>query len=73
MIVLLALSETADTAERIALTDRDADRVSDLLENPPKPTPALQAAATAPGRAALSPVRVRVQEPCPADPSEHPT
>lgn len=31
--------------ERIHLTARDSRRVLDLLENPPKPTPALRAAA----------------------------
>ena len=30
--------------ERIVLTARDSARVLDLLENPPKPTPALRAA-----------------------------
>lgn len=32
--------------ERIKLSARDSTRVLDLLENPPKPTPALRAAAT---------------------------
>jgi uncharacterized protein (DUF1778 family) len=31
--------------ERIRLSARDSTRVLDLLENPPKPTPALRAAA----------------------------
>ncbi len=31
--------------ERIVLSKRDTERVLDLLENPPKPTPALLAAA----------------------------
>jgi uncharacterized protein (DUF1778 family) len=31
--------------ERIVLTPRDSARILDLLEHPPKPTPALRAAA----------------------------
>lgn len=32
-------------AERIELSERDSLRVLELLENPPRPTPALMAAA----------------------------
>ena len=35
----------ATTADRIVLSERDTVRVLDLLENPPKVTPALRAAA----------------------------
>jgi uncharacterized protein (DUF1778 family) len=42
---LPAAREVVDRAERIALTERDSARVLELLENPPKPTPALMAAA----------------------------
>ena len=34
-----------DRAERIVLSERDTARILKLLENPPKPTPALLAAA----------------------------
>ena len=34
-----------DQAERIVLSQRDSERVLALLENPPKPTPALKEAA----------------------------
>jgi uncharacterized protein (DUF1778 family) len=34
-----------DHPERIVLSDRDSKRVLKLLENPPKPTAALKAAA----------------------------
>jgi uncharacterized protein (DUF1778 family) len=34
-----------DPAERVVLTERDTMRVLELLENPPKPTPTLMAAA----------------------------
>jgi uncharacterized protein (DUF1778 family) len=34
-----------EPAERIVLSERDTERVLKLLENPPKPTPALLAAA----------------------------
>ena len=34
-----------DRNERIVLSERDTKRVSELLENPPKPTAALRAAA----------------------------
>jgi uncharacterized protein (DUF1778 family) len=34
-----------DRAERIVLSERDTVRVLELLENPPKPTPTLIAAA----------------------------
>jgi uncharacterized protein (DUF1778 family) len=43
--VLPAAREVIDRAERIVLSERDTERVLDLLENPPKPTPALLAAA----------------------------
>lgn len=37
--------EIVDRAERIVLSERDTVRILKLLENPPKPTPALLAAA----------------------------
>ena len=37
--------EVVDRAERIRLSERDSARVLELLENPPKPTKALLAAA----------------------------
>lgn len=43
--VLPAAREVVDRAERIVLSERDSLRVLELLENPPKPTPALMAAA----------------------------
>lgn len=43
--VLPAAREVVDRAERIMLSERDSVRVLALLENPPKPTPALLAAA----------------------------
>lgn len=43
--VLPAARDVLDRAERIVLSERDTARVLDLLENPPKPTPALLAAA----------------------------
>jgi uncharacterized protein (DUF1778 family) len=43
--VLPTAREVVDRAERIVLSERDAVRVLELLENPPKPTPALMAAA----------------------------
>jgi uncharacterized protein (DUF1778 family) len=43
--VLPAAREVVDRAERIVLSERDSARVLELLENPPKPTPALIAAA----------------------------
>jgi len=43
--VMPAAREVVDRAERIVLSERDAARVLELLENPPKPTPALLAAA----------------------------
>jgi uncharacterized protein (DUF1778 family) len=43
--VLPTAREVVDRAERIVLSDRDTERVLQLLENPPKPTPALLAAA----------------------------
>ncbi len=42
---LAAAREVVDRAERIDLSERDAERVLALLENPPKPTSALLAAA----------------------------
>ena len=43
--VLPAAHESVQRAECIALSERDTVRVLELLENPPKPTPALIAAA----------------------------
>ena len=43
--VLPAAREVVERAERIVLSERDTERVLKLLENPPKPTPALLAAA----------------------------
>ena len=43
--VLPAARELVDEAERIVLSKRDSERVLSLLENPPKPTPALMDAA----------------------------
>ena len=43
--VLPAAQEVVERAERIVLTERDSARVLALLENPPKPTLALMAAA----------------------------
>jgi uncharacterized protein (DUF1778 family) len=43
--VLPAAREVVERAERIVLSERDTARVLDLLESPPKPTPALLAAA----------------------------
>ena len=37
--------KVVDQAEHIVLSERDTTRVLKLLENPPKPTPALRAAA----------------------------
>jgi uncharacterized protein (DUF1778 family) len=42
---LPAAREVVARAERIVLSDRDTARVLKLLEHPPKPTPALLAAA----------------------------
>jgi len=42
---LPAAKEIVDRADRIVLSERDTLRVLKLLENPPKPTPALLAAA----------------------------
>lgn len=42
---LPAAREVVDRAQRIVLSERDTERVLELLENPPKPTPALLAAA----------------------------
>ncbi len=43
--VLPAAREVVEHAERIVLSARDSARVLKLLENPPKPSPALLAAA----------------------------
>jgi uncharacterized protein (DUF1778 family) len=43
--VLPTAREVVDRAERIVLSERDSVRVLELLEHPPKPTPALMAAA----------------------------
>lgn len=43
--VLPTARDVVDRAERIVLSERDTLRVAELLENPPKPTPALLAAA----------------------------
>jgi uncharacterized protein (DUF1778 family) len=43
--VLPAAREVVDRAERIVLSARDSARVLKLLENPPRPTAALLAAA----------------------------
>jgi uncharacterized protein (DUF1778 family) len=48
--VLPAAREVVDRAERIVLSERDSRRVLELLENPPRPTPALLAAARRRGR-----------------------
>ena len=43
--VLPTAREVVNRAERIVLSERDTARILDLLENPPKPTPALMSAA----------------------------
>ncbi len=43
--VMPAAREVVERSERVELSDRDSARVLKLLENPPKPTPALLAAA----------------------------
>jgi uncharacterized protein (DUF1778 family) len=43
--VLPTAREVVDRAERIVLSERDSERVMNLLEKPPKPTAALLAAA----------------------------
>ena len=43
--VLPAARDVVNRAERIVLSERDTQRVLELLEHPPKPTPALLAAA----------------------------
>jgi uncharacterized protein (DUF1778 family) len=43
--VLPTARDVVDRAERIVLSKRDTARILKLLENPPKPTPALIAAA----------------------------
>ncbi len=45
--VLPAAQKVVERNERIVLSGRDTDRVLELLENPPKPTAALLAAARA--------------------------
>ncbi|MDE0509207.1 MAG: DUF1778 domain-containing protein [Gammaproteobacteria bacterium] len=42
---LPAARKVVDRVEKITLSERDAIRVLELLENPPEPTPALLAAA----------------------------
>jgi uncharacterized protein (DUF1778 family) len=43
--VLPTARDVVDRAERVVLSERDTIRVLELLENPPKPTTALVAAA----------------------------
>ncbi len=43
--VMPAAREVVERSERIELSGRDSARILKLLENPPKPTPALLAAA----------------------------
>jgi uncharacterized protein (DUF1778 family) len=43
--VLPVARDVVDRADRIVLSRRDTERVLALLDNPPKPTPALRAAA----------------------------
>lgn len=43
--VLPVAREVMERTERIVLSERDTKRILDLLENPPKPTPTLLAAA----------------------------
>jgi uncharacterized protein (DUF1778 family) len=43
--MLLTAKQVVERAERIVLSDRDSARVLKLLDNPPKPTTALLAAA----------------------------
>ena len=43
--ILPTARDVVDRAERIVLSERDTLRVLELLENPPKPTSALVAAA----------------------------
>ncbi|MEI9988755.1 MAG: DUF1778 domain-containing protein [Rhizomicrobium sp.] len=43
--VMPAAREVVERSERVELSERDTARVLKLLENPPKPTPALLAAA----------------------------
>ena len=43
--VLPSARKVVDRAERIVLSERDTERVLQLIENPPKPSPALLAAA----------------------------
>ena len=44
--VLPTAREVVDRTERVVLSKRDTERVLKLLEHPPKPSPALLAAAT---------------------------
>lgn len=44
-LALPAAREAVDRSERIVLSKQDSERVLSLLENPPKPTPALLDAA----------------------------
>lgn len=44
--VLPAARDVIDRSERIVLSERDSVRTLELLENPPKPTAAMIAAAT---------------------------
>lgn len=43
--VLPSARKVVDRAERIVLSERDTERILQLLDNPPKPSPALLAAA----------------------------
>jgi uncharacterized protein (DUF1778 family) len=43
--VLPSARKVVDRAERIVLSERDSERILQLLENPPKPSSALLAAA----------------------------
>ena len=43
--ILPTARDVVGRAERIVLSERDTERVLKLLDNPPKPTPALLAAA----------------------------
>lgn len=44
-VLEFAASDIVARSERIRLSERDAERVLELLENPPEPTAALLAAA----------------------------
>ena len=43
--VLPSARKVVDRAERIVLSERDSERILRLLDNPPKPSPTLLAAA----------------------------